>query len=121
MKTCANCLAVSHDGKCDLGYPVTTDGCGRQIPKGLLIPRDCPRPTTIVKLMMAEDHSPSDLEKFIELYESFGVKLPVKVSANSELTVLIEADDKKITGHFGVVTVAVFNHDGKFIRQEMWG
>jgi hypothetical protein len=63
----------------------------------------------------------TDLERFVELYRSFGIELTPKKTDKGITSITIEAQsDTKITGYYGFVTQIDFDADGKFISQGVW-
>lgn len=65
----------------------------------------------------------SDLERFVELYRSFGIELEAnKDAAIQHLVVLLEPEDRteKLWGYSGFYSVVAFDQDGKFLYQGFW-
>ena len=76
----------------------------------------------------------TDLEKFIELYKSFGIDLKQEPFENDwggyvddEKPVtgghrleLCEGDSDKFVGYTGFCSEVVFDKKGKFVRQGFW-
>lgn len=75
----------------------------------------------------------TDMERFIELYKSFGIEL--KAEKNKKwisiregtyedapgYTISIEeGDHPKLGGYAGFGTVIEFTEDGKFLKQDFW-
>ena len=64
----------------------------------------------------------TDLQKFVELYQSIGVDLEAFViaEAGTEQYLTIEAyGHPNITGLYGFYTCITFDKNGKFINQEI--
>lgn len=60
----------------------------------------------------------TDLERFIELYDSVGIKLePVKNWEGKTMLHLEVKDQPQFAGYYGLYTEIVFDNDGKFIGQ----
>jgi hypothetical protein len=60
----------------------------------------------------------TDLEKFIELYKSFGIELQKTMNENNQWVINMEAGDhEKIKGWIGFFTYIIFDEKGKFIEQ----
>jgi len=70
----------------------------------------------------------TDLEKFIDLYKSFGIELTIqngedgyKNNPGGSVIVLDETVDKRLgCGEEGSNSTVRFDKDGKFIDQEFW-
>lgn len=67
----------------------------------------------------------TDLERFVELYKSFGVELESEIinygEGKKEIHIVIEAgSNEKIGGYNGFGTSVVFDLDGKFLGQGFW-
>jgi len=62
----------------------------------------------------------TDLEKFVELYKSFGIELEVKTEG-THYTIMMEAnDDPKLEGYSTFYSDVTFDIDGKFLYQGFW-
>jgi len=60
----------------------------------------------------------SDMERFIELYKSFGIDLkPVKQTDDNYSVLLDENISDKFGGYSGFGSSVIFDKDGKFIDQ----
>jgi hypothetical protein len=64
----------------------------------------------------------TDLEKFILLYESFGIHLiSEKSTKDSNIVVHLESfDNPKFDGYFGFCSDVIFDENGKFLSQGFW-
>ena len=63
----------------------------------------------------------TDLERFVELYNSFGIDLKVEEdNADNTLYVTLNVDGDKFKGYIGCGSDAIFDRDGKFISQGFW-
>lgn len=63
----------------------------------------------------------TDLEKFIDLFKSFGIPLKAEQTATHTLTVSIEAKSHpQIGGYTGFVAEVYFNLDGSFNSMGVW-
>ena len=68
----------------------------------------------------------TDLEKFVELYQSLDI--PIKVSDGSgsgeppaaKVIALESGDHSKLVGYSGFGTEILFDKEGKFISQGFW-
>jgi hypothetical protein len=66
----------------------------------------------------------TDLEKFVDLYKSFGIE--VGVNTNKEYInpkydiVVLEVDDKNFDGYPSFCSVIKFDKNGKFVIQGFW-
>lgn len=63
----------------------------------------------------------SDLEKFEQLYESFGVKLTKEIRAKHIEVNIDEAINPKINHTWAGFSLVKFDLNGKFISQTFWG
>lgn len=69
-----------------------------------------------------------DINRFIALYKSFGIELTIekdgdgyRMNPDGMIVRLHEAVDKRLAiGDEGIVSVAYFDKDGKFIEQGFW-
>jgi len=64
----------------------------------------------------------TDIEKFIQLYESVGITLSVESSnkvddENKYLHMEVNDSNKYIDGYYGFYTEICFDKDGKFVKQ----
>lgn len=69
----------------------------------------------------------SDLERFLELYKSFGIELNPEVedsehsNGSDTVTLILEVrKNPKFTGYEGFYSDITFNADGKFLEQGFW-
>lgn len=70
----------------------------------------------------------TDLEKFIELYKSVGIKLEVyeggQIKRNGGNTLCVEISSAvcgdSVIGHIDRLSVIAFDGNGKFIHQGLW-
>jgi len=64
----------------------------------------------------------TDLEKFIELYKSVGIDLPIRYEDDGMPFLKIKEHDKnkKIIGYPWFYTDICFDKDGTFIEQGIW-
>jgi hypothetical protein len=71
----------------------------------------------------------TDLERFVELYRSFGIECKVTQFPKQEgqFIVMREAygvkevtESKKLDGHLGFYSDVQFDENGKFLRQGFW-
>jgi len=62
----------------------------------------------------------TDLEKFVELYKSFGINLKIEDDYNDEAKyVRLEETSDKLKCNWNSSTI-VFDKNGKFIKQTLW-
>jgi len=68
------------------------------------------------------DDESTDLEKFLALYESFGIKLKViKYKKGDGFCIILEKGiDPKMDGYTGFYSNVFFDDEGKFIEQGFW-
>ena len=59
----------------------------------------------------------TDLEKFVELYNSIGVKVEVEKDSHGAWFKLEAKSCEAITGYIGLHTTIEFDKNGKFISQ----
>jgi len=61
----------------------------------------------------------TDLEKFIDLYKIFGIKLTPKYygKKGSIFINIQEGENEKLIGYYGFYTNVIFDKNGKFIEQ----
>lgn len=69
----------------------------------------------------------SDMEKYIELYDSFGIELFPKncvgggIFETASFSIKIEYyENEKLEGYFGFYTEIFFDKDGNFLGQGIW-
>ena len=73
----------------------------------------------------------TDLDKFIELYKSFGIRCVVEEGSDYNVINLtadeydeiwsdINSYSNKFTGMLGIITSIYFTKEGKFIEQSFW-
>ena len=75
----------------------------------------------------------TDIEKFINLYKSFGIECFVNIDQDKEQFIILtqtdsyfpissakETTSKKFTGYRYFHSVVIFSPDGEFLRQEFW-
>lgn len=67
----------------------------------------------------------TDLEKFIELYKSFGIELKAVQYGDNWCVELGDEEQKekhpdKFEGYYGFYSAVYFSLDGKFLNQEFW-
>jgi hypothetical protein len=74
-----------------------------------------------IETINREIKKPTDLERFIDLYKSFGIELDAPVESDGELSVrLVVRDHEKITGYEGHYSWVNFDKEtGKFLEQEI--
>ncbi len=62
----------------------------------------------------------TDLEKFVELYKSFGIELEVK-EEDTHYAIIMEADTHpKFEGYNTFYSDVTFDTDGNFLTQGFW-
>lgn len=61
----------------------------------------------------------TDLERFIDLYKSFGIELKVE-TINGELVVQMNAKENGFIGYSGFGSDVIFDINGKFKEQGFW-
>lgn len=66
----------------------------------------------------------TDLQRFIEMYKSFGIELkpkPTYKTSDGSMTIEMEqGSHPKFGGYRGFSSTVDFDKDGKFIQQEFW-
>ncbi len=63
----------------------------------------------------------SDMERFIELYKSFGIDLKPEKRKDDDYDVsLNDSISDKFVGYMGFSSTVIFDKDGNFIRQGFW-
>lgn len=64
----------------------------------------------------------NDMEKFVELYKSFGIDLEIEQPLNDgyyDVSLSGEVSNK-FRGYAGFGSVVIFDKDGKFVSQEFY-
>ncbi len=63
----------------------------------------------------------TQLEKFLALYEEFGIKLDRQVNEDGNTVLTMEAKScPKVDGYLGFFTEVKFDSNGDFIEQGIW-
>lgn len=60
------------------------------------------------------------LEKFIALYEEFGIELEIEKNDKGSMVLLWQGSDEKLTGYSMFFSAVQFDKDGNFIEQGFW-